>query len=512
MSNHDSELQIWLAGRFKTDAYFSGVVDEMQRLLSASGLRRAEFFPDLSESPLWTDVRNVRVLDTAKIRKLGVAEPEASLVSLIAESSRRSALFASPHKRRAYAVHLISAAKEWASSFDGRTQVVIWSETPHFAWDLCCHFALRDKGVKQIILRRTALRHLTTFWDGFDSQARMMRVQTPDTELANLRFRLASESTVSELVHNGPIAYSRSKFPNAYSRSKFPNGLKGRRKSLWSRVRKVTRRVRRRLSHLQEPYFNLPAVLSLVVILRRMSQIRMRQCFYWLSIRNFDSELEASLLGTNVIYFPLQVRPERTVLPEALVGANQFDILRSLVKSLPGGWKIVVKEHPNHIDMGLGDVRKVLQRDLRLYLLLATSRQIVWIDALEPACRLYRIATIVFTGTGSAAWEACSSGIPAVVSGRTWHETHELTWSWRTSPSQLPAFAAELRRLISWANYVSETGVNQTALNSRFLYEVAPFLASGASGAEVAGLGNSSAPTKPLAFSLVLVARTHLGS
>ena len=47
-----------------------------------------------------------------------------------------------------------------------------------------------------------------------------------------------------------------------------------------------------------------------------------------------------------LIYFPLQIEPERTLLIEAPSYTNQIEVITNIVKSLPPGYELYVKEHP----------------------------------------------------------------------------------------------------------------------------------------------------------------------
>ena len=47
-----------------------------------------------------------------------------------------------------------------------------------------------------------------------------------------------------------------------------------------------------------------------------------------------------------LIYFPLQVEPERSLLIQAPNYTNQIEVITNIVKSLPPGYELYVKEHP----------------------------------------------------------------------------------------------------------------------------------------------------------------------
>ena len=50
-----------------------------------------------------------------------------------------------------------------------------------------------------------------------------------------------------------------------------------------------------------------------------------------------------------IIYFSLQVEPERSLLIEAPLFSNQIEVITNIAKSLPNGYDLYVKEHPNMV-------------------------------------------------------------------------------------------------------------------------------------------------------------------
>ena len=50
-----------------------------------------------------------------------------------------------------------------------------------------------------------------------------------------------------------------------------------------------------------------------------------------------------------LIYFPLQVEPERSLLIQAPNYTNQIEVITNIVKSLPAGYELYVKEHPANV-------------------------------------------------------------------------------------------------------------------------------------------------------------------
>jgi hypothetical protein len=61
----------------------------------------------------------------------------------------------------------------------------------------------------------------------------------------------------------------------------------------------------------------------------------------------YDSLSVKPDLNKKYLVFFLHFQPERTSLPEGLGFSNQWFIIRMISKTLPKGWKLIVKEHPS---------------------------------------------------------------------------------------------------------------------------------------------------------------------
>ena len=53
--------------------------------------------------------------------------------------------------------------------------------------------------------------------------------------------------------------------------------------------------------------------------------------------------------STPLVYFPLQIMPERTLLISSPFNTNQIEIIKHISKSLPIGYRLCVKEHPYQV-------------------------------------------------------------------------------------------------------------------------------------------------------------------
>ena len=65
-----------------------------------------------------------------------------------------------------------------------------------------------------------------------------------------------------------------------------------------------------------------------------------------------------------LIYFPLQIEPERSLLIQAPNYTNQIEVITNIVKSLPAGYELYVKEHPANVFRewrSVGDYKKIMK-------------------------------------------------------------------------------------------------------------------------------------------------------
>ena len=126
----------------------------------------------------------------------------------------------------------------------------------------------------------------------------------------------------------------------------------------------------------------------------------------------FDSK---PLAGPTV-YFPLHVQPEFTTEVRAPFAANQLAVIEHIAKSLPPGYRLVVKEHP-----GMKGARPLnfYQRIKHLYNVQLVSPSLDSHD-------LIKASSVVITITGSTAWEAALYERPVITLGRTCYDCPEL--------------------------------------------------------------------------------------
>lgn len=127
-------------------------------------------------------------------------------------------------------------------------------------------------------------------------------------------------------------------------------------------------------------------------------------------VRHAASEatiFERTIADGPKVYFPLHVQPEFTTDVRAPFFTNQVALIESISKSVPAGYRVVVKEHP-----GMKGERKLgYYRDIQ---------RIQNVQLLSPALdshELIQQSDAVLTITGSSAWEGILYEKPVIAFG-----------------------------------------------------------------------------------------------
>ena len=115
-----------------------------------------------------------------------------------------------------------------------------------------------------------------------------------------------------------------------------------RRKPIWSRARDWADRVRQ-LHSIQDPHY--PNLLVTAVQAKLIKPLRRRFLSFAFDID--DAETYAREHAEKYAVYPLNTEPEVALLAFGRPFRNQIETVRNIAASLPVGWKLVVKEHPN---------------------------------------------------------------------------------------------------------------------------------------------------------------------
>ena len=111
------------------------------------------------------------------------------------------------------------------------------------------------------------------------------------------------------------------------------------------------------------------------------------------------------------VYFPLHQEVERALLLGAPFHTNQLENIKNVSKSLPIGYKLIVKEHPNMKYRGwrsIGEMKQIMS--------------IPNVEFVHPSTNnldLIKKSQLVFTINGSASVEAAMYGKPSIILANT---------------------------------------------------------------------------------------------
>lgn len=137
-------------------------------------------------------------------------------------------------------------------------------------------------------------------------------------------------------------------------------------------------------------------------------------------------------------FFALHYQPERTSCPEGGIYSDQLLALRTVVRALPEGWRLLVKEHPSQF---LWQTEGELGRWDGYYDRIRELGPVDLVPLDVSSERLIRRAKAVATVTGTVGWEAAVRGVPTVVLAQPWYAAPGVVLTARNGPDLADAFA-----------------------------------------------------------------------
>lgn len=111
--------------------------------------------------------------------------------------------------------------------------------------------------------------------------------------------------------------------------------------------------------------------------------------------------------STSFVYFPLHQEPERVTLIGSPYFTNQLETIRHILKSLPIGYKLLVKEHPTQSIRGW--------REISYYKQLMSLPNLELIHPSASNEDLLKKSSLVITIAGTAGLEAAFYGKPSII-------------------------------------------------------------------------------------------------
>jgi hypothetical protein len=135
--------------------------------------------------------------------------------------------------------------------------------------------------------------------------------------------------------------------------------------------------------------------------------------------RDYDRRAAPVDLSANFIYVPLHVQPERSTSPNGGIYDYTELMIAALVRSLPPGWLVYVKEHPSQFAPW-----QIGERGRRLsdYKAMARAPSVRLVPLEVTPFDLIDRARAVATITGTAGWEAIAREVPVLCFGIAWYQ------------------------------------------------------------------------------------------
>ncbi len=118
------------------------------------------------------------------------------------------------------------------------------------------------------------------------------------------------------------------------------------------------------------------------------------------------------------LYFPLHFQPEATTLLQAPFYVNQINFLSNLSKTLPFGYKIIVKEHPSSIGY----------RPTGYYKEIENIPNIIFLSPDVSSHSLIKKAFAVIVLSGTVGWEALLHKVPVITFGHSFYNDSNLIY------------------------------------------------------------------------------------
>ena len=146
---------------------------------------------------------------------------------------------------------------------------------------------------------------------------------------------------------------------------------------------------------------------------------------HYLKIQKNDFDISSPF-----VLFPLHLEPEKTTNPMGGHYFNQILVVELLVKYLPKGWSIFVKEHMSQFAIQTyGNSSK----GRSFYDHISSLRNTHLIPSEFPIKELIKKSKCVFTLTGTVAMEAAILGVPAGYFGNPWYRGMPNTYRLKSS-------------------------------------------------------------------------------
>ena len=155
-------------------------------------------------------------------------------------------------------------------------------------------------------------------------------------------------------------------------------------------------------------------------------------------------------LSQKYVVFAMHMQPEKTSTPLAEEYDHQLLPITMISKSLPQGWKLYVKEHPNQFNERT--IANANSRSTLFYDALLELPNVQLVPLNFPSKELIKHAQVVATLTGTIGWEALMTGKPVIAFGNAYYalcravgEPHSVEECSRLIPELIKLTKAEVK-------------------------------------------------------------------
>lgn len=145
------------------------------------------------------------------------------------------------------------------------------------------------------------------------------------------------------------------------------------------------------------------------------------------NLRGAQDLYDKLLPDEDYVFYPLHYEPEIALLLVAPFFTDQINLIKQIARSLPVGFTLAVKEHPQMVDYRLRSYYQELKKIPNVKLI---SPEVVSFDLLKKA-------KLVTTITGTVGWEGVQLGRPVITFGHVFYNTLSGVKNCRT-PEELP--------------------------------------------------------------------------
>jgi hypothetical protein len=178
------------------------------------------------------------------------------------------------------------------------------------------------------------------------------------------------------------------------------------------KVRNIVQAYRERASYQNKSRFVLESFDSSSIM--QLIGLRLKKHF----IRTFVglTDIFSSVDSCKFLYYPLPVQPEISTLLYAPYYVDQFSLIENIAKSIPVGYVLAVKEHPEMFGL----------RNIAFYRQILELPNVRLIDPLKDSYQVIKASAGVIVLSGTAGLESIILQKPVVVLGNVFFDIYDL--------------------------------------------------------------------------------------